>query len=99
MAIRTREEIMSSVRERFGEDTSDETLVLIEDISDTMTDLETKANNDNTNWKQKYEENDAQWRQKYRDRFFSADSDDLGGNEPPAPQKKSYTYENLFKEG
>ena len=96
MAIRTREEILNSIRSHFGEDTSDETLALVEDISDTISDFENKANNDGQNWKQRYEENDAAWRKKYRDRFFSGSSDD---DEPEQPEKKNYTFENLFKEG
>lgn len=98
MAVRTREEILQSVRERFGDDTSDDSLALVEDITDTITDLENKANNDNTNWKKKYEDNDAAWRKKYRDRFFSGGSDD-DKYELEEPKKKNYTYENLFKEG
>lgn len=98
MAVRTREEILQSVRERFGDDTSDDSLALVEDITDTITDLENKANNDNTNWEQKYKDNDAAWRKKYRDRFFSDNSGD-DNDEPEEPKKKNYTYENLFKEG
>ena len=98
MAVRTKEEILNSVKRHFGEDTSDETLTLVEDITDTITDFENKANNDGQNWKQRYEENDAAWRKKYRDRFFSGGSDD-GDDEPEPPAKKNYTYENLFKEG
>lgn len=98
MAIRSREEILTSVQAHFGDDTSDETLALVEDITDTITDLESKANNDNEKWKQKYEENDAAWRKKYRDRFFSGGS--VEDDDPPEPPKtKNYTFENLFKEG
>lgn len=98
MAVRTREEILNSVRTHFGEDTSNETLALVEDITDTITDFENKAKNDGTNWKQKYEDNDAAWRKKYRDRFFSGglEEDD---DEPEPPKKKNYSFENLFKEG
>lgn len=98
MAIKTRDEILASVRERFGADTSDETLALVEDITDTITDLENRANNDGANWKKKYEDNDATWRKKYRDRFFSGGSGDED-DEPELPTKKNYSYENLFKEG
>lgn len=98
MAIRTREEILNSVRERLGDDTSDATLALVEDITDTITDYENKANNGGTNWKQKYEENDEAWRKKYRDRFYSGGSGE-DDNEPDPPPKKNYTFENLFKEG
>lgn len=98
MAVRTREEILQSVRERFGDDTSDDSLALVEDITDTITDLENKSNNDSTNWKKKYEENDAAWRKKYRDRFFSGGSDD-DEDAPEPTNKKNYSFENLFKEG
>lgn len=98
MAVRTREEILASIQGHFGDDTSDETLALVEDITDTITDFENKANNNDTNWEQKYKENDAAWRKKYRDRFFSASS--VEDEEPPEPpQKKNYSFENLFKEG
>lgn len=98
MAIKTRDEILTSVRAHFGDDVSDDVLALVEDITDTMTDLESKANNDGTNWKQKYDENDAAWRKKYRDRFFSGGSDpEIDEHEPPTTKK--YTFDNLFKEG
>lgn len=98
MAVRTREEILNSVRNRIGDDNSDDALSLIEDLTDTMSDLENKANNDGQNWKQKYEENDAAWRKKYRDRFFSGGSGD-DDDEPEPARKKNYSFENLFKEG
>lgn len=98
MAVRTREEILNSVRTHFGEDTSDETLALVEDITDTIIDFENKAKNDGTNWKQKYEDNDAAWRKKYRDRFFSGGSEEDDDESEP-PKKKNYSFENLFKEG
>lgn len=97
MAIVSKQQILDSIKERFGDDTSDETLTLIEDISDTLTDYETKTN-DTTNWKTKYEENDKAWRKKYKDRFYSSktddEEDDEGGEEPP----KNLTYDELFKE-
>lgn len=98
MAVRTRDEILSSIREHFGDDTSDETLVLVEDLTDTITDFENKAKTNGTDWEQKYKDNDAAWRKKYRDRFFSGGSVD-DDDEPEQPEKKNYTFENLFKEG
>lgn len=98
MAILTQKEILEKLRARMGDDTSDETLALIEDVSDTLKDFETKTN-DTTNWKKKFEDNDKAWRTKYRDRFFSAKEDDGGGedDEDEEPQK-TYTFDNLFKE-
>ena len=97
MAIRTPEEILNTVRERFGDDTSDDTLSFVEDISDTLNSL-SSANANSTNWEQKYRENDEAWRKKYRDRFFSGGGgEDI--DEPVEPPRKNYTYDSLFKEG
>lgn len=93
MAVKTREEIMNAVRARIGEDTSDEALAFIEDVSDTLASM---SNSESENWKKKYEDNDALWRQKYRDRFYSGGSDD---DDPEQPEDKPLTFENLFKEG
>ena len=73
MAVKSKEDILSIIKEKFKDDTSDSTLGMIEDISDTINDLEDKAK-DKTDWKSKYEENDKQWREKYKERFFSGES-------------------------
>lgn len=100
--IRSYEEIMEAVKTRLSEDTSDEALAFIEDISDTL-----KAGNniEAEELKKKLEENDKMWRKKYMDRFFNNDddkgndndnsngSDDAEEPEPEAPQ----TFEELFE--
>lgn len=95
MAVRSREEILNSIRERVGEQNDDETIAFIEDVTDTFTDLETRANGDGVNWKEKYEENDASWRKKYTDRFFSGEPSEP---EPEPEPEEKLTYESLFKE-
>ncbi len=92
MAIRTKEEILESIRTRIGDDTSDEALALVEDVSDTMDSL---SNAENEDWKTKYEENDAAWRQKYRDRFYNSDKPD--NDEPEESARQIRTFEDLFK--
>lgn len=94
MAIRSIDEIMSSVRALVCEDTSDEALSFVEDISDTLTSMQQNSGED---WRTKYEQNDAEWRAKYRDRFFNPDTvTDPDLDPDPAPKAK--TYEDLFKE-
>ena len=97
MAVRTIEEILEQVRTRLGDDTSDEAIALVEDISDTISDYETRANGDGTDWKSKYEENDKEWRKKYRDRFFNGGTDDNNDN-GSEPDEKPLTFEELFEE-
>ena len=43
MAIKSKEELLASIKNRFGEDTSDDALSLYEDLSDTITDFENKV--------------------------------------------------------
>ena len=96
MAVLTREELLNSIRDRRDDDLSDEALAFIEDIEDTITDYENKANGDGTDWKKKYEENDKAWRTKYRDRFFSGGGTEE--NDEPEPAPKKLTFDELFKE-
>lgn len=100
MAIRTRAELMESIRARIGEDDSDEAITLIEDINDTLTDFESRGSED---WKGRYEENDREWRRKYKERFFSANNDPAADVDTPTDtgfveeEVKSYNYEDLFE--
>lgn len=96
MAIVTKQKILEAIRERFGDDTSDETLSFIEDVNDTLEDYEKKTN-DTTNWKEKYEQNDKQWREKYRSRFFEPTKQE-DGDEDDDDKPQNLTYDNLFKE-
>lgn len=101
MAIRTREELLSAISARIGDDTSDEALGIIEDLTDTLADFETRAGED---WKRKYEENDAGWRKKYKERFFNSGP---GTNPEEVVEEqeedvkddgKTITFDDLFKE-
>lgn len=100
MAVKTMEELMESVRTRLGDDQSDEALALLEDISDTYSDMQSRTSG-GEDWKKKYEENDAEWRQKYRDRFFnkSNNNDDDDGDDGGGNSNKPLTFDELFKEG
>lgn len=96
MAIRTREEIISAITTQLGNNNSDEAIAIIEDVTDTLADLENKSNGDGTDWKAKYEQNDKAWRDKYISRFSKGGTEE--NNEPPKPEnKKDYSYESLFK--
>lgn len=98
MAVKTKDELMGAIRARIGEDKSDEAISLVEDISDTFDDFQSKATSDGTDWKAKYEENDATWRQKYRDRFFNNSDTKDDEMEDEGEEIKTLTYDELFKE-
>lgn len=99
MAVKTREEILESFKTRFGENTDDESISFLEDVTDTLDDFEKRANGDGTDWKSKYEENDASWRKKYAERFFSVEPEPEPKPEPkPEPDDTPRTFSDLFKE-
>lgn len=96
MAVKTREEILEELKNRIGEQTDVETITFLEDITDTLSDLETKAKGDGTDWKTKYEENDTEWRKKYTERFYSSDPElDIVEPKPEDPQPPK-TFAELF---
>lgn len=94
MAIKTREELIESINTLIGEDTSDDSLAILEDFTDTYNDLSEKAS-DNTKWKEKYEENDSEWREKYRKRFLEGDGK-IEGEDTDEPDPVPTRYEDLF---
>lgn len=96
--IRTKEELMTLIKEYIGDDTSDKALEIVEDTSDTIDDLST---GDGEDWKSKYDELDKTWREKYKSRFFeSTEKEKQEDNEEVEEDeiKKDYKYEDLFKE-
>ena len=96
MSVRTREDILETIRTRIGDQTDDETISFLEDVTDTLTDLETRANGGGENWEQRYKDNDEEWRRKYKERFFSSEP----GEQKPKQgeeEEKPKTFEDLFK--
>lgn len=91
MAVRTREEIMTSLSEFLGDNTSDEAINLVQDISDTLGDANAQRVQD---LQKQLKEQDDTWRKKYRDTFFSGkpEKDD---DEPE--DKKPRSFADLFK--
>lgn len=71
MSVLNKEDFFSKIKARIGDDSSDDALSFIEDMTDTFNDLESRTN-DSENWKQKYDDLDKTWREKYRARFFDA---------------------------
>lgn len=95
MAIKTKAELLELVKARIGDDTSDEALAIIEDVTDTLDDYETRIA-DSGDWKARYEQNDAEWRKKYKERFFAPTEEPEEPDEPEEVEEKR-TFEDLFK--
>lgn len=101
MSVVSKESLLERIRDITGSENaeSDESISLLEDLSDTFEDLSSQVLQAG-DYKKKYEENDAEWRKKYHDRFFSVaeetTSKEDDKDEDEDVEKK--TYESLFKE-
>lgn len=93
MAILSKDELIEKVRKYVGDRTDDETIEIIEDISDSI------DSSDDDEWKQKYEENDKMWREKYISRFVDKKEDEPDTPTEHDEEEKEYnSFEDLFKE-
>ena len=103
MAVLSKEDFMSRLQERIGEDTSDEAMSFIEDMTDTFNDMETRSSgNSDEEWKQKYEDLDKSWREKYKARFFNSETTPAEVKEEQEENVENdgevRDYEELFEE-
>lgn len=103
--ILTREELMSRLKDRFGEETDEESLGFIEDITDTFDDLQTKA--DTKADAEALEEMTAKYndlQRKYRERFFSPEMTVESGDDTAIIEDSEEVvteklhFEDLFEE-
>jgi len=93
MAKLSKDELIEKVKKYVGDRKDDETIEIIEDISDSIDSSEADE------WKKKYEENDKMWRDKYISRFVEKKEDEL---DPPTEheeeEKEYYSFGDLFEE-
>lgn len=66
--VLTRDEFFEAINKRVGENTDDESLKFIEDMTDTYNSLE--ADRSIEEWEKKYNDLDGEWRERYRRRFL-----------------------------
>lgn len=93
MAKLSKDELIEKVRKYVGDRTDDETIEIIEDISDSI------DSSDADSWKQKYEENDKMWRDKYISRFVEKKEDEPDTPAEHEEEEKEYiSFEDLFEE-
>lgn len=93
MAKLSKEELLEKVRAYVGDRTDDETIEIIEDISDSF------DTSDGDEWKKKYEENDKMWRDKYVSRFYDKKEEELETPTEHEEVEKEYnSYNDLFEE-
>ena len=103
--ILTREELMSRLKDRFGEETDEASLGFIEDITDTYDDLTVRAEAKED--RSELEEMTAKYNElqrKYRERFFSPEAEvEKGDDETIIEDSEEVVteklhFEDLFEE-
>lgn len=109
MAVKSKKEIIDALSTILGENSSDEALSLLEDVSDTLdksgADLQAELEKEKT----KYNNLDKEWREKYKARFLQSkeeakEQDELFKEEQQKQEQKdaqeeraeSVTYDDLF---
>lgn len=93
MAKLSKDELIKKVREYVGDKNDDETIEIIEDISDSIDSSEVDE------WKKKYEENDKMWRDRYISRFVEKNGDEVDTPTEHEEEEKEYeSFEDLFEE-
>lgn len=93
MAKLSKDELIEKVKKYVGDRTDDETIEIIEDISDSI------DSSDADEWRQKFEENDKMWRDKYISRFLEKREDELDTPTEHEEEEKEYnSFEDLFEE-
>lgn len=93
MAKLSKDELIEKVKKYIGDRTDDETIEIIEDITDSF---DSSAADE---WKRKYDENDKMWRDKYISRFLEKKEDELDTPTEHEEEEKEYnSFEDLFEE-
>lgn len=90
---RNKEELLEIVKKYIGDRNDEDTLSLIEDISDSYTDPPPE------DWGAKYKALDEEWRRRYRDRFFDKNETDITISEQTEGVTEiKENFEDLLKE-
>lgn len=68
--VKTKEEMLAEIKAYIGDRTDDETLSLVENVTDTLSDMEKNGNAET-----RVKEVEDMWRAKYMERFFDGDKE------------------------
>jgi hypothetical protein len=69
--VKTKEEMLAEIKAYIGDRTDDETVSLVENVTDTLSDMEK-----NGNVEARVKEVEDMWRTKYMERFFDGDKEE-----------------------
>lgn len=105
MSIVSKEELLQAIAGIVGEVPDDNGLAIIENLTDTISDYETKVV-DAGDWENKYNQLDSDWRKRYTERFMgTSDADHFTSPEEAKEDQEEdvkkdgeeLTFEDLFE--
>lgn len=105
MAVVSKEELVQALSALIGETPDDTGLSIIENLTDTISDYESKTV-DVSEWENKYNELDSSWRKRYKERFLGstdAEHETTGGEakkeqeEDVKKDSEELTFDDLFE--
>lgn len=97
MSILNRDEYFEAVHQMVGDDTSEEAITFLENMTDTYNDMESRSSGDSAEWERKLNALDESWKKRYRHRFFSGGGGTPNEDEPTKPTADDITVDDLFK--
>lgn len=86
--VKTKEEMLAEIKSYIGDRTDDETVSLVENVTDTLTDMEK-----NGNAEARVKEVDDMWRAKYMERFFDGEKKNNEVEEDEETEEKDKSEE------
>lgn len=109
MSVRTKDELLSSIKAFIGEEPSDEGIALLEDISDTFESSQGGSTEEDkktiAELEQKVKDTDSMWRKKYADRFMNpvtneGNNDNTldGSEDEPEEDNSPKQFNDLFSD-
>ena len=94
-----KEELLERIKTYTGDRTDDETIALVEDVTDTIEDMANRDDSSEEEWKEKYERLDEEWRAKYKERFFTTPTEvKEDQKEDDEKDGKETSFDDLFEE-
>lgn len=90
MAVKSKEELLSSINELSAENLEDKVLALLEDVSDTLDSL--------SEVETKLKELDESWKKRYRERFLKGEPPDTDSDDKTEDAPKVKDFKDLFVE-
>ena len=93
--IKGKEELVASLKAVLGDTPTDDGVTLLEDLTDSFSDLEKQKKDLDAEWNAKYDILDKEWKQRYTERFEEVKDIDVAGETHETEIKKD--FEDLFE--